>query len=120
MDISPLADRTAIDTVNVVNTQAFPIYKSTQQVIREVGDTLNFKLQYRNQFLAGADTARFIDIFPFNGDIAGLGRGGNPTDYTGSLDLLTYSGTNGEIYRFTNADPSTLFDDPCHVNNAPA
>jgi LPXTG-site transpeptidase (sortase) family protein len=120
LDISSLSDRTAIDTVNVVNTQAFPIYKSTQHVIREVGNTLDFKLQYRNQFLAGADTARFIDIFPFNWDSVGLGRGGNPTDYIGSLSLLSYSGSNGELYRFTDANPSTLFDDPCHVNNVPA
>lgn len=51
-----------------------------------------------------------IDILPYNGDNRG-------TDFSGGYELSGVNAESGATVYYTNADPTTLSDDPYHASN---
>lgn len=121
LDVSNIALRQSSRSITVNNIAAFPISKSVLEPVRQINQTISYTLKYINQSLTDATSAVMIDVFPYNGD--GAGSNITPrvpaTNFSGTMSLLSYSGSNGETFTFTNASPTSVYEDPCHVSNIP-
>ena len=111
--------------IKVLPSSGLEILKRNDQAVYNTNTPFNFDLVYKNLGGESYSTSEFIDILPYNGDGAGvtggLGSAREPaTTYQGSLLVSQLSGSNGETFMMTSADPSTIPQDPCHEDNQPA
>ena len=113
-----------IHQLNILPEFGLDVSKANVEDVYSTNTAFPFELTYRN--LGGEDYAQgeFIDVLPFNDDgAAGATAGGlaSPREpsstFDGIYELTSLSGTNGETFYATIADPTTIPIDPCHEDN---
>ncbi|MEM6251358.1 MAG: hypothetical protein AAF821_00420 [Cyanobacteria bacterium P01_D01_bin.156] len=113
-DATPESARTAVRGVTIGNAAAFGIVKEVPHQLIEQDEGFTYELKYANTGTVDVGTGDFIDILPYIGD------GRTPaTNYSGSLEFFSITGTNGETFRYTNATPASISFDPEDATNQP-
>ncbi len=106
-DISREAVRTSQKTVTVTNDTAWGVYKTVDEEFVEMEEDLEYTLKYFQLTDKTLNDFEFIDILPYSED----GRSPN-TSFKGSYSLKSISGSHGETFLVTNADPRSINKDP--------
>lgn len=111
---STTGQRTAAAAITVNTPGSFLVHTYAKTPGIEQNNNIVFALEYGNAGSVPVSATQFIDILPY---VA------NPlepaSDFNGSLKFANITGTFGETYEFTLADPTTIELDPCHVSNVP-
>lgn len=111
-DGSDESERTDLRTVTVGNSAAFGISKAVAEEIIDPNEDITYILTYANTGVTDVPSATFIDVLPYIGD------GRTPTtNFSGTLNYDTISGTNGETFEFTNTPPASINPDPNDASN---
>lgn len=113
-------ERTSAQSVYLTSSGDYDVLKlltNREETIVEKDEQLKFDLTYANTSASqDIHNLDFIEVFPFNGD-APRDPVSSYTDDT-KLELVSITGSlGGENYLYTDADPATIKDDPCHVSN---
>ncbi|MEM6251357.1 MAG: hypothetical protein AAF821_00415 [Cyanobacteria bacterium P01_D01_bin.156] len=126
LDTSPLASRTDVRSITIINNAAFTIFKEAVTPEIDPGDDIIYNLYLANlsEDTNVAAGSRFIDILPYEGDGAirdsfdGLGT--PPTDYTVAPVFQDIQDINnvGFTFEYTNDTPSDISDNPATQNSS--
>lgn len=120
LDSSPVSQRTGARSINVASDAIFSVFKEPLEPLIDPGDDIVYDLSLANlsrniDVLAGS---QFIDILPYVGDgsirNALDGADTPPTDYGAAPTFIEIQDVNnaGFTFEYTNADPSTISDNP--------
>ena len=119
--ITPTGDQSAgTATTTRVGAGGIFVQKSAVQEVREVNSTIAFNINYANTGAIDRQTGHIIDVFPFNGDNAGVVERDPFSTFVGDVSFVSAIGTNGETFEYTTATASTINHEPCHPDNWPA
>lgn len=73
-------NRTATETIQIINLASHRLYKSTSNAIVEENEQIKYSISYKNNTDSAISNFQLLDILPYNGDLRG-------TSYTGTYKV---------------------------------
>ena len=73
-------NRTATETIQIINLASHRLYKSTSKAIVEENEQIKYSISYKNNTDSAVSNFQLLDILPYNGDSRG-------TSYTGTYKV---------------------------------
>ncbi|MEB8432728.1 carboxypeptidase regulatory-like domain-containing protein [Cocleimonas sp. KMM 6892] len=116
--------KSAIYTISVFPDYGLDLVKRNVQDIYQTNEAFEFELIYKNLGGESYGESDFIDILPHTDENSAVSSGllstrTPPSVFDGTYELSALTGSNGEIFMATSADPVSIPQDPCHEDNQP-
>ena len=113
-DGSPESQRSEIYSVLVLNPAGFSISKAAFPPLVAPDSNFAYRLTYANTGTSDFAKVQFIDVLPA-ADI----QQSPPTNFDGTTNFVSVTGTNGETFEYTRTPAPQIIDDPTHASNQP-